>query len=866
MRYALKDYQIDAVAKMLVNFGDAHDDVHGKSRHVSFSLAATTGAGKTVMAAAVIEALFYGDDDFDFEPDKGAVVLWFTDDPSLNEQTRSKLIDAADQISSSRLKVIEKSFSQKKFEPGNVYFLNAQKLSKNSLLVRGASTNDQDGLWADEAMPDLRAFTIWDTIANTIKDDNLTLYLILDEAHKGMKKPTKKDQEQRSTIVKQLINGEAGAPPVPVVWGISATIERFTVAMEGAKDRHHYPPYEVDPALIQESGLLKDDIRLDFPAEAGVFDTVLLARGVRKIKQADAHWQEYLAGQGLPADTVVPLLVVQVPNKPSDDLLRSAIDTVYEAWPELPRDAVAHVFGERAPIDLGDLTIPYISPERVQDAKRIRILLAKDAVSTGWDCPRAEVLVSFRPAEDRTHITQLLGRMVRTPLARRVTGDDRLNSVECVLPRFNRGTATGVAEVLLGTKADEDESAGGSGGGKGRRVLIAPVDMNVNPAIPKAVWAAFDELPSQTLPRKAAKPTKRLGLLAQALSRDGILDDARKLAYKELFAGLDGLAVRFSDEIEAVSDGILEVEGETIVASVGGSGVDAVEEFREVADDRVVDAEFKNAQRVFAADVARQYADHIAQSDGEDDGLFDAQLKVAAMAGTDGVQEELDRQANEIAEKWLAKYRVKIKDLSEERRQVYADIIGMSEGPERIDLVRPTLRSEETELVDGSKVDTRPQHLMSDSDGEFPIGSLDSTWEVKVLDTERDRDDFLAWYRNPARASEDSLAIAYTDGNENWRRMCPDLIFFHGDKSNVKVSIVDPHGFHLADALPKLRGLADFAERFGDQFHRIEAVAAMRDKDKTLRVLDFTDASVRQATRDANDAEALYVSGAASDY
>ena len=53
-----------------------------KRRDVPFSLTATTGAGKTVMAAAVIEALFDGDDDFDFEADPGAVVLWFTDDPS----------------------------------------------------------------------------------------------------------------------------------------------------------------------------------------------------------------------------------------------------------------------------------------------------------------------------------------------------------------------------------------------------------------------------------------------------------------------------------------------------------------------------------------------------------------------------------------------------------------------------------------------------------------------------------------------------------------------------------------------------------------------------------------------------------------
>jgi hypothetical protein len=77
-------------------------------------------------------------------------------------------------------------------------------------------------------------------------------------------------------------------------------------------------------------------------------------------------------------------------------------------------------------------------------------------------------------------------------------------------------------------------------------------------------------------------------------------------------------------------------------------------------------------------------------------------------------------------------------------------------------------------------------------------------------------------------------------------------------------SIVDPHGFHLGDALPKLRGLADFSVGFGEAFHRIEAVAEM--KDKTLRVLDLKSESVRQAIQEADDAERLYLSTAATDY
>lgn len=864
MRFTLKEYQADAVADVLTNLQDARYSYHRRGRPGSFSLTATTGAGKTVMAAAVIEALFNGNDDYNFEADSGAVVLWFTDDPSLNEQTRFRLLEASD-LSHSRMKVIETSFQAEKLEPGNVYFLNAQKLGKNSLLVRGAPANDPDDPQQPLQYlppPDGRANTMWDILRNTIEDKDLTLYLILDEAHRGMKAATNRDRREKATTVQRLVNGANDAPPIPIVWGISATVERFNQAMEKAEGRINFPNVVVDPARVQESGLLKDDIRLDFPAEDGQFDTVLLARATRRIREATAKWAEYAASQDPPVEPVAPLLVVQVPNKPTDELLLSAINTIRDEWPELDGKAMAHVFGDHKTIELGGHEVPHVSPETVQESDWIRILFAKDAISTGWDCPRAEVLMSFRPAEDETHITQLLGRMVRTPLARRIPGNDRLNSVECVLPRFNRRTATRVGEVLLGRKPGDDES-GGTGGGEGRRVLRAPVDMQVNPSIPDFVWAAFDALPSQTLPRKAARPIKRLLALAQALSRDGLLEDARKKANADMCSVLDGLMARHVTAIEEVAYRILEVEGETIVAGIREPAPTFdIERFSELADDRTVEAVFKAAGRILTRDLALKYADHIAITSHDDDGLFDAHIKVAALAQVEGVAEELDRDADKLAHKWLDRYRVEIKGLADARRAAYDDIIAMSTEPQRIGILRPRVRSEETEDADGNRLATVTGHLMSIGDGRFPIGSLNN-WEMKVLTAEMDRPDFLAWYRNPGRASDDSLAVAYQDGKGAWRRMCPDFLFFHGDENGVKVSIIDPHGHHLGDALPKLRGLAAFTAAFGDEFHRIEAVAQMRDE--TLRVLDLKEASVHRKIQSATDAEALYL-GEAGNY
>ena len=860
MRYTLKDYQDDAVADVLARFTRARDDWHRWKSPVAFSLTATTGAGKTVMAAAVIEALFAGNPDYDFEPDAGAVVLWFTDDPSLNEQTRFRLVDAADRIAHSHLVVIENSFNQEKLEPGKVYFLNAQKLSKKSLLVRGTPDSTTDAPQHNLPMPDARAFTMWDTLANTIGDEHLTLYVILDEAHRGMKSSSTVDRAEKATIVQRLVNGSNGAPPVPIVWGISATVSRFNEAMAKAENRTSYPPVEVDPARVQESGLLKDDIRLEFPTETGRFDTVLLARATRKAKRATQLWRDYATQEGTATEGVAPLLVVQVPNKPSNQLLLSALSTIRETWPDLNLDAIAHVFGDHTQIELGGFTVPYVSPETVQESTHIRVLLAKDAISTGWDCPRAEVLVSFRRATDDTHITQLLGRMVRTPLARRVPGNDLLNSVECVLPYFNRSTAAKVAKMMLGDRQDDED---GTGGGSGRRVLFAPVDMEVNQAITTAVWDAFDALPSQTLPRKAARPVQRLSALGQELSRDALRANARKSAFRKLFAKLDGLMAQYKEKVAEASKGILQVDGETLVARVVGGEVRHRQAFAEAADDLSVDTDFRAASRVLTADLARKYADYLARSVAGDDGLFDAHVKVAALTKVDQVPGELDREADEIAKNWFAKYRVDIKGLSDERRSVYDEIKGMSPNSQVIEIKRPRVRTEETEDADGNALDTRSMHLMSDGDGSFPIASLNQ-WEIEVLDNEMARTGFQAWYRNPSRPSDDALAIAYQDGKGHWRRMCPDFLFFHGDSQNMRVSIVDPHGQHLADALPKLRGLAEFAATHGGSFHRIESIA--RVTDGTLRVLDLTDPVVREALTVAEDPQALYLSADANDY
>ena len=74
MKFTLKPYQRAALEDMLSALERAQGVYERESVPSSVSLSATTGAGKTVIASAVIESLFYGNDDFDYEADDGALV------------------------------------------------------------------------------------------------------------------------------------------------------------------------------------------------------------------------------------------------------------------------------------------------------------------------------------------------------------------------------------------------------------------------------------------------------------------------------------------------------------------------------------------------------------------------------------------------------------------------------------------------------------------------------------------------------------------------------------------------------------------------------------------------------------------------
>ena len=771
----------------------------------------------------------------------GAAFLWVTDDPALNRQTRNKMLAGSDLLQPASLIVLENDFLDSTLRAGRVYFLNIQKLSKTSGLAQGGRN--------------LRQYSMWDVLANTINGGDVDLYLVLDEAHRGMKPAS-----DRKTIVQRLISGAPGSnPPIPVVWGISATIDRFTAAMQGVTDRTTYPFVEVDVDKVRASGLVKDEIGIDEPDETGTFSTTLLREAVKATREYERRWAAYSADQD--EAKVLPVLVVQVPDKASDAKLSELIEVIESEWPGLGPNAIAHVFGEHERRHLGSRAIDWIPPESIQNDTDVRIVLAKQAISTGWDCPRAEVLYSERPARDVTYIAQIIGRMVRSPLTRRVTTDDALNSVACFLPLFDRSALEAIKAELEGKgKANGELRVGAA-------VVRAPRVFEPNPQVDAAAFDIIRELPALPAPDALADPLRRAKQLARLLTDtargDALMADAGAQLTKALMAKLDGLAAQHAEQVNQNVENLETADIRRARVSVVGEefGRTTHQVATHVAD---VERDARTIINRIKEGVGKDYFAHVVGDQPDEDPL-DLRVRAAALLMIDGVNDELEAEATKWVQTQLAKSAVTIKNTTGAERDAYRRVQEQTSSPERVTVDLRDNYSGPTKNSNGAALPTYRGHLYSDESGLFPAEL--NAWERQVIEHEIHEPTFVAWYRNPSRASPAALRIAYETDSDDWTSLQPDfLIISRRSDGSLGASIVDPHSDHLADAQAKLNALVDYAERYGDEYVRIDSLA--ENSDGELVALDLQNATVREAIRnfDGSKISGIYDSDAARHY
>jgi hypothetical protein len=842
MEYDLFDYQREAASESLKRLERARRDFADHEAQSAFALSAVTGSGKTVIATAVIEAKLFGSSDLDVDPDPRALFLWVTDDPALNRQTKNKMLKASDLIHPSLLIELNDGFLESTLDAGSVYFLNIQQLSKGASFSRGGVN--------------LRKHSGWEILRHTIEAQDRDLYLVLDEAHRGMS-PTK----DRPTIVRRIVNGEPGvSPPVPVVWGLSATIDRFNKAMDESGDqRTRYPPVAIDIERVRASGIIKDQIELEEPDEKGEFTSSFLGDAVDATLDFESRWATYAAEQN--DQLVKPVLIVQIADKPSDAHLRELVSVIESRWPGLGDHAIVNVFGEHTDLVIGERNVRYVAPETIQGNDTVRVVFAKTAISTGWDCPRAEVLFSERTAIDPTSIAQILGRMVRSPLRQRITTDDSLNSVTCLIPRFDQAALDKIVAEL--NRPGEV--------GEAVEVITHAKLFQRNPNLGSSVFQFLETVPSLPAPDALANPLRRAMSLVQLLTDDGsgpaLLPDAGARFDSVMNARLDGLAAQKKALVAENVKSLQRLGRRTTTIDSGGKQIGSTTRSaaKGLAD---LDRQTRRIVNSLKEGVGRRYLAYRVLNEGPSVDELGVRTEIAALIQVDDVVAAVEQTADEWVRDRFAQFAVEIKNTTGATRAAYARVKEQASSQEEATIELPdTLKAptKSSSRPDAIQLPMFGGHIFSDGHGRFPAKFND--WEQSVVEAEVSRPSFVAWYRNPSRAGSSSLRIGYRDDTGKWGSLQVDfLIVSRRDDGELAASIVDPHGDHLADALAKLKGLAVFAERFQERFVRVVSVA--KGSDGSLRSLDLLAEDVRKSVREFGGAKvtSLYDSDVAEPY
>ncbi len=820
MKITLKDFQVNAVDDLYRHARAARREVSEDGGEQALILASPTGSGKTMIATALMERIVEGDEDH--APDQDAVFLWLSDQPDLNEQSRRKMLMVSASFGADDLVTVDAAFDQPMLTPGKVYFLNTQKLGRGTHLV---SRGDE------------RSFTFWETVTNTISAAPGSFWVVIDEAHKGMLK--RAESEEAASIVQKFVNGSEGEmPAIPLLLGISATPERFVEVLKGTSRTRR--EVTVDPDDVRASGLLKDTLALYHPTEKQPSDWSLLRAAAEKLKSYHDQWSDYCANEAEPA--VDPILVIQVEDGSggivSKTDLEEAVAIVEDVLGLVGDDDVAHSFQEGYAIEIGERALRYISPADIQDDQRLRVIFFKLSLNTGWDCPRAEVIMSFRRAVDYTLIAQLVGRLVRTPLARSIHGNDFLNSVSLYLPHYDKKALKAVVDYLT---SPETGLAAPPEIIEGEDLLELPR----NPAKVK-LFELTERLPTYSIERiSKATNVRRLIRLGRSLTYDKLDIEALTVFRGLVVSALDEERERLEKTTgfkKALKERAqIDLRGVKVRYGVAGEIPD--ESFEAVAAvSRNIDDLYAQSGRKLGEGL---HADYLkARVATGTIRPAQAKLELATLLEGEKASKLLEEKAGEVFQKAMEKHKAAIRDLPDARRDSYRKLRRQAARPEPEELELPQLY----ESTKGER--SFADHLYVDEKGQFSCKL--NEWEASVIEAELACEGVVGWLRNVPRKAW-ALKVPYTYNGED-RPMYPDFLVFRCQGEGVVVDILEPHSLSHDDSAAKAKGLADFALRHGDEFGRIELI--VKEKGNLIR-LDVNKSDVRDKVRTVSDNQHL---------
>jgi type III restriction enzyme len=821
MKVSLFDFQEDALEELQKKLKAARLLASIDSpQAVSFS--APTGSGKTIVMSALFENIFFGTPDLEAQPD--AVILWISDMPELNEQTRLKIEGKSDRIKVRQLVKIESTFDTKRLKGGHIYFINTQKLGTDKLLTQ------KEG--------DKRQYSIWETFTNTANAMPDKFYVVIDEAHRGMRGGSA--AEKARTILQKFLLGskDDGLCRIPIVTGISATPKRFEDLLSGTTHSLHkvYVPSEE----VRKSGLIKDRILIHVPESGAVAEMTLLAEAAKRWQEIGSHWATYCESE---QETIVlPILVVQVEDgtdklatKSDLDAILSAIESVFGR--SLVDKEIVHTFNGFPEIEVGSHKIRYIEASRIQDDLDVKVVLFKMSLSTGWDCPRAEAMMSFRHATDHTYIAQLLGRMVRAPLARRVEKDAALNDVHLFLPHYDQAAVELVIEDLKNVEDVPPSEAGSS------RELVT-LRRRVGT---EEIFEAIQKIGLITYKVGAFRRQshlRRLMGLGRALTQDRIDENAQNQVkdsiVNQMQAEIQGL--HKSGEFNELAKQITGIDIKRIAVQHGTANLKINGEYIIEAVSEDIDRYFQRAGVRLGNGLQIEYW----KNHGDRESIA-VKVEAIVFANNSDSMQRLEGFAEKEFDKLYDRHKNDVGKLKEQRRFHYKKLRLATNIPQNIPWEIP----ETIPFKRSKKAIVLDRHLYVEDDGFFRADLL--AWELGVIEEELHSKEVVGWLRNEVRKPW-SIEIPYKEGSV-FRPMFPDLVIVRKCSGRFLFDILEPHDPSRGDNYLKAVGMAEFAEKHEHLFDRIQLIRKKKTPAGEERYyrLDFRDQGIRKRVMKINN-------------
>ncbi len=896
-----------AVARSLKAYISNNDSEH----NYIISLQAPTGAGKTIIMASLIEDIFFGSTINDgkeipdiFDAQYNAIFVWLSDSPALNLQSKAKIELNANKIPAGRCKVIEENnFNQEYLDEGYIYFLNTQKLSKSGNLGKHG---------------DNRSWTLWETLENTARDKADRFYFIIDEAHRGAKE---REAGKQTTIMQRFIKGykEENMRPMPIVIGISATAERFNKLIKD-KSNHTVEEIYVPVQKVKGSGLLKDKIKVIYPENEKMDYMGVVQPATEEWINKCNHWREFSSNYH--KKNVDPVFLVQVENGEgktvSNTDLNAVLSTIEDKAGKFHENEVVHAFGSVGDITINGLKVHSVAPESIEENHNIKLVFFKEALSTGWDCPRAETMLSFRPADDATYIAQLLGRMIRTPLGARVTVDDTLNEVRLYAPRFNKEKVEKIIEVFKSAEGEElpaDIEAESTA--KPTRVWTAnpkkvdpnqiplfpdtkppterdiePQEPETQPEVPPFVNSPITSPTIPQMPEKSTIPEVKLKPeqipLLPEINRKEILDFINKKGYLS-YTVKD---TQINDFLKSLMDlaslftihGIYPKANNEIEAEITEMIHNYAENLRKFGRYESMKSDISAGRLVI--EVFDVFGEEIKFSSQTElfmsEKIIDRQAELAnERLGSHGyVNSYMRRYEKELGHsnckvdcilfaaendclKELFEYAKKKFHYFNDNYRKYVSDKGEEVKKQYNKIISAGDKVSKTLLTLPEKIDNRTNehdkkyydHFYVDEEKGYANIKLNS-WEEHTIEEERERRDYICFIRNTAKANW-ALKIPYKIDNQD-KAMYPDFLIVRSEpQSKYVIDILEPHSEIFADSLAKAKGMAFYAEN-EEKIDRAQMIREEKDKatgKNVLRRLDLGKGEIREAVKNAISVE-----------